>query len=117
MEDPLLPLAYSLENAGTLIWSVLPISQGTCAFCSSCLADTDSLMASRHLGWWLGYLGASISGRLCSCLVCLLLSSGLPASWCVWFPCFFLYWFLLPFWGPPFSTQVGPPGRACWTCL
>ena len=72
MEDPLLPLAYSVENAGTVICSRSPISQGTCAFCSSWLAT--SLVAYRHCGWWLGNLGTSASGRLFSCLVCLLLS-------------------------------------------
>ena len=48
MEDPLLPLADSVENAGKLICSRLPINQGTCAFCSSCSAHAVSLIASRH---------------------------------------------------------------------
>ena len=71
MEDPLLPLANSVENAGTVICSRSPINQGTCALCSSCL--TASLVAYRQCGWWLGCLGASTSGRLFSNLACLLL--------------------------------------------
>ena len=72
MEDPLLPLAYSVRNAGTLICSRSPIRQGTCTFCSFC--PITSFVAYRQCGWWLGYLGAFTSGRLFSILVCLLLN-------------------------------------------
>ena len=79
MAEPLL-LAYSAENAGTVIWLSWSKSQPGCGASltssSTCVCLT---VASLHCGWWFGCLGPSGSACLLACLVCLLLRLPLPA--------------------------------------